>query len=78
MIAEPKTRTALVKRGDEWVWGNDEVQTVPSRLADGLYIECEFTHPPSAARRGVTLRITPECADAMLRSLREYAVELRR
>jgi hypothetical protein len=56
----------------------DELKTIPSRVADGLFIECEVTHPPSAVGRRVTLRVAPERADAFLRELRDYGVARRR
>lgn len=76
MIVEPKIRFPELCALDPEM--KQELHIIPSTLVDGLFIECEAVVPKSAEGRKVTLRITPERADAMMLALREYNIQRRR
>lgn len=86
MIARPKPRSSSLsfadvldgRDEDDMTETVDEVRVLPSRVADGLFIECTVSHPSSYRGRNMTLHIPPRYADAMLRALREYNIERRR
>ena len=71
MIVRPKRRFPLSDP-------DGPLYVLPSRLGDGLWIECEVMGPKSSAGRNVMLQITPEMADDMLLELRTYAINRRR
>lgn len=78
MIVKPKLRTPIEKVDGELLDQPEVWHDIPSKVTDGLYVECEAVHPPSSVGKKVTVWIPPEDVAAAFRTIKEFAIRQRK
>lgn len=63
----------IIKPTSQYDWTKtDELYIIPSKVEDGLFIQCVIETPKSSHGRNATLWIPPDWSDQMLLAVRDY------